>query len=56
MYEILEIHYVNCEKALIDYEYRKTKFDTLGEMYAYIKYLEKRIGKELLITFRENFK
>lgn len=56
MYEILEIHYVNCEKALLDYDYRKKKFDSVKEMEDYKAYLEKKVGKTLLITFIENFK
>ena len=51
MIEILRIDYVNGEKCPLDYDYRKTKFDSIAEMETYKKNLEKKLDKSLLITF-----
>ena len=51
MIEVLTIDYINCERCTIDYDYRKTHFNTEQEMLEYKKYLEKKLGKKLYFTF-----
>ena len=53
MIEITHISYVNGERHLLDYDFRKKQFASRDEMETYRRYLEKRIGKQLFLTYRE---
>ena len=53
MIEITDIAYMNGERHLVDYDYRKKQFSSKAEMETYRQYLEKRIGKQLFLTYRE---
>ena len=51
-YEILDISYINGERSIIDYDYKKTRFATYDEMEKYKRYLEKRLGKKLFLMYK----
>lgn len=51
-YEILDISYINGERSVIDYDYKKTRFATYDEMEKYRRYLEKRLDKKLFLMYK----
>ena len=53
MIEITDISYRNGERHLLDYDYRKKVFDSIEDVEKYRKYLEKKTGKTLFLTYRE---
>lgn len=52
-FEILDIQYINGERTPIDHQYRKTKFTSKDDMEAYQKYLEKKLDKQLFLTYKD---
>ena len=49
----MDISYINGERHLMDYDFRKKKFNNMDELEAYRKYLEKRMNKSLFFTYRQ---
>jgi hypothetical protein len=54
IFTVLDIHYRNGEKCTIDYDYRKKVFNSRDELDKYKKYLEKKLDKELYLTYKHN--
>ena len=53
MIEITDISYMNGERHPIDHDYRRRKFDSRDDLERYRRYLEKRTGKQLFLTYKE---
>ncbi len=52
-YEILRISEINGKRKEIDYNYRKTKFETREELEEYRKYLEAKLGETLFFDVKD---
>ncbi len=52
-YEILRISEINGKRKEIDYNYRKTKFETLEKLEEYKKYLQHKLGEKLFFDVKD---
>ena len=52
-FEILDITYRNGERHQLDYDYRKKKFQNQKDMNSYKKNLEKKLGRELFLMYKQ---
>jgi hypothetical protein len=50
-YTLIEINYINGERAQLDYDNRKKGFDSMNEMDGYREYLCKKLGKEVWFRY-----
>ena len=51
--ELLRVSKMNGEKKEIDYNYRKSGFDSFEEMEKYRSYLESKLDLKLFFDFRD---
>jgi len=52
-FKILDITEINGKRKTIDHDYRKTKFNSLEEMFKYKDNLEKRLGLKLYFMYKD---
>jgi len=52
-FKILDITGINGKRKTIDHDYRKTKFNSLEEMFKYKDNLEKKLGLKLYLMYKD---
>ena len=53
MITLLEITEINGHRHELDYDCRKTEFEDKAELEKYRKYIEKRTGKKVYFSYRD---